>query len=100
MTRTQSIFLSITVVLLFSLIFFIVFGEHGLLDLSILKKERDQLSEKNDRLSDQNLSLSVEIDRLKHDPKYIENIARQELGMVGKDELILKPRSLPEPSVK
>jgi len=100
MTRTQSIFLSITVVLLFSLLFFIVFGEHGLLDLSILKKERDQLSEKNDRLSHQNLSLSVEIDRLKHDPKYIENIARQELGMVGKDELILKPQRLPEPSVK
>ncbi|MGD9238498.1 MAG: septum formation initiator family protein [Desulfobacterales bacterium] len=97
MTRTQGIFLSITVVLMFSLFFFIIFGEHGFLDLNTLKKERDQLAEKNEQLSHQNLSLSVEIDRLKHDPKYIENIARQELGMVAEDELILKPQRLPKP---
>ena len=97
MTRTQGIFLSITVVLLFSLFFFIIFGEHGFLDLNFLKKERDQLAEKNEQLSHQNLSLSVEVDRLKHDPKYIENIARQELGMVAEDELILKPQRLPKP---
>ena len=97
MTRTQGIFLSVTVVLLFSLLFFIIFGEHGFMDLNILKKERDQLAEKNGQLSHQNLSLSVEIDRLKHDPKYIENIARQELGMVAEDELILKPQRLPKP---
>ncbi len=97
MTKTQRIFLSITIVLLFSLFFFIIFGGHGFMDLNALKKERDQLADKNGQLSQQNLSLSVEIDRLKHDPKYIENIARQELGMVAEDELILKPQSLPEP---
>ncbi len=97
MTKTQGIFLSVTVVLLFSLLFFTIFGEHGFIDLNILKKERDQLAEKNVQLSDQNLSLSVEIDRLKHDPKFIENIARQELGMVAEDELILKPQRLPKP---
>ena len=97
MTRTQGICLSITVVLLFSLFFFIIFGGHGFMDLNTLKKERDQLAGKNEQLSHQNLSLSVEIDRLKHDPKYIENIARQELGMVAEDELILKPQRLPKP---
>ena len=97
MTRTQGFFLSITAVLLFSLFFFIIFGEHGFVDLNTLKKERDQLIDKNEQLSHQNLSLSVEIDRLKHDPKYIENIARQELGMVAEDELILKPQKLPKP---
>ena len=56
MTRTQGIFLSVTVVLLFSLLFFIIFGEHGFIDLNILKKERDQLAEKNAQLSHQNLS--------------------------------------------
>ena len=97
MTRTQGILLTITVVLLFSLFFFTIFGEHGLIDLNSLKKERDQLVDKNEQLSHQNLSLSVEIDRLKDDPEYIENIARQELGMVAEDELILKPRKLPKP---
>ncbi len=97
MMRKQGVFLSIAFVLLFSLLFFIIFGEHGLLDLNTLKNERDQLAEKSEQLTRKNLSLSVEIDRLKHDPKYIENVARQELGMVGEDELILKPRGLPEP---
>jgi cell division protein FtsB len=97
MTRKQGVFLSIAVVLLFSLLFFIIFGEHGLIDLNTFKNERNQLAEKSEQLTLKNLSLSVEIDRLKHDPKYIENVARQELGMVGEDELILKPQGLPEP---
>jgi cell division protein FtsB len=97
MTRKLGVFLSIAGVLLFSLLFFIIFGEHGLIDLNTLKNEKDQLAEKSEQLNRKNLSLSVEIDRLKHDPKYIENVARQELGMVGEDELILKPQGLPEP---
>ena len=95
MTRKQSIFISIAVLALFSLLFFIIFGEHGLIDLKTLKNEKNQLAEKSEQLTLKNLSLSVEIDRLKHDPKYIENVARQELGMVGEDELILKSRSMP-----
>jgi cell division protein FtsB len=95
MTRKQRIFLSIAALSLVSLLCFIIFGEHGLIDLNTLKNERNQLAEKSEQLTNKNLSLSVEIDRLKHDPKYIENVARQELGMVGEDELILKPRSIP-----
>jgi cell division protein FtsB len=95
MTRKQRVFLSIAVLALVSLLFFIIFGEHGLIDLNSLKNERNQLTEKSEQLTRKNYSLSVEIDRLKHDPKYIENVARQELGMVGEDELILKPRSMP-----
>lgn len=98
MTRKQSLFLSIAVLVLASLLFFIIFGEHGLIDLNSLKNERAQLTEKTEQLTLKNHSLSVEIDRLKHDPKYIENVARQELGMVGEDELILKPRSAPDQS--
>jgi cell division protein FtsB len=97
MTKKQGIFLSIAGVLLFSLLFFIIFGEHGYVDLTVLKTERDQLIEKNELLTHENISLSIEIDRLKNDPKYIENIARQELGMVAEDELILKPQTLPQP---
>jgi cell division protein FtsB len=97
MTKKQSIFISLAVALMFSLLFFIIFGEHGFIDLNGLKAEKIQLNEKNDRLTQENLSLSVEIDRLKHDPHYIENVARQELGMVGENELILKPQRMPKP---
>ncbi len=97
MTKKQSIFLFIAVALMSSLLLFIIFGEHGFIDLNTLKAEKAQLNTKNDWLKHKNLSLSVEIDRLKHDPNYIENVARQELGMVGENELILKPQHMPKP---
>ena len=97
MTKKQSIFLSIAVALMLSLLFFIIFGEHGFIDLNSLKAEQHRLTKENEQRTQTNLTLSVEIDRLKHDPHYIESVARQELGMVGENELILKPRHLPKP---
>ena len=96
MTKKQNILLSISVLLLLALFFFIIVSEHGLADLRFLKKERDRLVEENKKLARENQAISVEIDRLKHDSLYIESIARQELGMIGEDEIILKPQSLPE----
>ena len=66
------------------------------MDLNRLEQERDSLLENNEQLALDNLSLSVEIDRLENDPDYIEDVARRELGMIRKDELILKPKRLPE----
>ena len=93
MTRKQSILLSITVLLLIGLFFFIIVSEQGLADLRFLGKERDRLAEENQRITRENISIGIEIDRLKNDPEYIENIARQELGMIGEDEIILKPQN-------
>ena len=92
MAKTQNILISIAILLLAALFFFIIVSEHGLADLIFLKQERRKLVEKSQQLTQQNLSISVEIDRLKHDPAYIENIARKELGMIGEDEVILKPK--------
>jgi cell division protein FtsB len=97
MTIKQNILLSISVLLLLTLFFFIIVSEHGLADLRFLKKERDRLVEENNNISRENQAISVEIGRLKHDPVYIESIARQELGMIGEDEIILKPRNSAEP---
>ena len=97
MTKTQNIFISIAILLLAAMFFFIIVSEHGLADLIFLKKERRKLVEKSERLTRDNLSISIEIDRLKHDPEYIENVARKELGMIGEDEVILKPRSHRKP---
>ena len=93
MTKTQRIIITVAGVLLAALFFFIIVSEHGLMDLIFLKKEQRELVEKSERLSQENLSIGIEIDRLKHDPEYIENIARKELGMIGEDEVILKPQS-------
>jgi cell division protein FtsB len=73
-----------------SLFFLIILGDNGLIDLNRLKKQRNTLVEDNQRVQQEIQSLTIEIDRAKNDPEYIEAIARQELGMIGKDEVILK----------
>jgi cell division protein FtsB len=93
MTQKLNILLSVSVLLLLALLFFIIISEHGLADLRSLKKERDQLVGENEKLTRENQAISIEIDRLKHDPGYIESIARRELGMIGEDEIILKPQN-------
>ncbi len=93
MTKTQSILISITILSLAAVLFFSIVSEHGLADLIFLRQERSKLVEKGERLTRENLSIGIEIDRLKHDPEYIENVARKELGMIGEDEVILKPQS-------
>ena len=90
MSTKQSILLALAILALFSMSLFIVFGENGLADLHLLKVERDRLLKKNAEITQENLSLYREIERLKHDLDFLENVARQELGVVGKDELIFK----------
>ena len=90
MSSRQNIFIAFAILAVFTLFLFIIFGDNGLADLHLLKAERDMLIEENRRLAQENLSLYREIDRLKHDPKFVENVARQELGVIGKDEVILK----------
>ncbi len=75
---------------LLALLLFIVFSDHGFIDLQRLRKHKKTLIQTNSGITRENLSLYREIERLKNDPKYIEHVARQELGVIGKDEVILK----------
>ena len=90
MTSKKNILLAFAIVILFWLLMFIIFSENGLADLKRLKTERDILLKKNDELTQKNLSLYREIERLKNDPEYVENVARKELGVIGKDEVVIK----------
>ena len=75
---------------IFSLV--ILFNDNGFMDLQKMEKQRDEIITRNESVRDVNRTLYREIDRLKNDTEFIENIARQELGMIGRDELILKPQ--------
>jgi cell division protein FtsB len=92
MSRKQGMLLGTAVLLLMALLFFIVFSERGLAELSQSKKERDRIREHNQQLTQENLTLGVEIDRLKNDPHYIESVARKEFGMIGQNEIVVKPQ--------
>jgi cell division protein FtsB len=76
-------------VLLLTLVLLIVFGDKGLVELSRLRERERIMADKNETLARENVSLYRIIGRLKHDPIYIESVARHELGMVGKDDMII-----------
>ncbi|OGP63257.1 MAG: hypothetical protein A2169_08435 [Deltaproteobacteria bacterium RBG_13_47_9] len=64
------------------------FGEKGILHLLHLKKELARIKEANVKVEEENRKLQEEVRRLKHEKRYIEEIARKELGMVKEGEMI------------
>ncbi|NQT10720.1 MAG: septum formation initiator family protein [Desulfobacteraceae bacterium] len=82
--------MSLIILILFSMFLLIIFGDNGFVDFVLIKGEKDSLVEKNEKLNQENLVMYREIDRLKNDPKFVENMVRQELGVIGKNEIIFK----------
>lgn len=90
MNRKQKIVFTSALVIIVALFSMIVVGKNGFFDLRRMKVERAGIAEKNAAIETKNVDLYRSIKRLRHDPKFVESVARQELGMVGKDELIFK----------
>ena len=86
----QKILLTVAVLILCSLGALIIFGDNGLSELKRLRKELDGIVADNRSKSRENLSMYREIERLKNDYDYIEDVARNLLGVISKDEVILK----------
>ena len=96
MTKKQGVLVATVVCFIVALLFFIVFSERGLADFNMRKKERDRIHGQNRQIVQENLDLGVEIDRLKNDPTYIESVARKDFGMIGQDEIVVKPQRPPD----
>ena len=90
MSYGQKILLSLVALVLLNILLVIIFGDRGLVEVNQLKDERDHLMRDNHDLKEKNTALRREIERLKSDPAYIEHVARQELGMIGRDEVIVR----------
>ena len=65
-----------------------VLGESGLIRLSRMVRQRDELRSKVRELKKSNAQLAEEIHQLRDDPATIENLARTELGMVRDGETV------------
>jgi cell division protein FtsB/cell division protein DivIC len=65
-------------------------GEKGIFNLLRLRKEVVRIREKNLQLEEENQKLKEEVKRLHNDKRYIEEIARKELGMVKEGEIIYR----------
>ena len=92
MDSKQKILISFCIVILFAMLLFSLFSDRGLSDYFELKSDRDRLALENIRLKEKNDELYRTIERLRNDPEYIESVARKELGMIKKDEVIITPK--------
>jgi cell division protein FtsB len=79
--------LIIVAVILFILLY-TCFGERGLIRVLVLKKELKEIESCNQNIRAESAALKESIYRLKNDKRYVERIAREELGLVKTEELI------------
>lgn len=76
--------------LLAVLLGFALFGDRGILHMMKLSGQKEVLSQAVAEVESQNEALRVEINSLRSDRRYIEQVARTELGMVRDDELVFQ----------
>jgi cell division protein FtsB len=70
------------------MIFFTFFGDKGLLKVYRLRRELKEIQRANVELQQENERLRAEINNLRTNKKYIEELARRELGLVKKGEIV------------
>ena len=65
-----------------------IFGDKGLIEAYVLKSEKDVILSNIRDLKESNKALKEDVELLRNDTRYVERIARKELGMIGKGEVI------------
>jgi cell division protein FtsB len=79
-------FLMVSLVLLLLLVH-ALFGKRGYFELKKMKDQKENLDRQIEQLKSENKQILEEIKSLKTDPKAIEKIAREELGLVKPGEI-------------
>ncbi len=75
------------------LLFFLgyaVLGDNGLLDVIRKKEHLHAIEAKNQKMESRNQELYRRVKRLKTDPRYLEYVIRQQLSVVGPDQIVFK----------
>lgn len=76
--------------LLLALVVHDIFGTHGYLAMRRTQQEIKKANADIERLNKENVQLEDEVKDLKSDPRKIEKIARDELGLAKPGEVIIK----------
>ena len=66
-----------------------LFGDVGIISTLDLRAKQKRLITENSRLREENEQLRGEVEKLRSNPSYIEEIARKELGLMGKKEIVI-----------
>ncbi|MCX8111225.1 MAG: septum formation initiator family protein [Syntrophorhabdaceae bacterium] len=77
-------------VLLIVIIFSVIFYEDGLFSYVKMKVELARIDKNTKKLEQENISLSQEIDRLRKDEKYLEEVVRMRYGLLREGEKLYR----------
>ena len=67
-----------------------ILDERGLPRYRVLKSELREVEGRNERLRREVRALQRDVDALRTDPRAIEQVARDELGMIRDDEIVFQ----------
>jgi cell division protein FtsB len=70
------------------LIAYTILGPGGGSKRTQLQQELARIEQENRKLADENRRLTLEVEALKRRRDYLEKVARDELGLVKKDEMV------------
>lgn len=70
------------------ILFFTVFGDKGLLRIYELRQDKVKIEKRLTEIRTENENLKREVVALQSDRRYIERIARKDLGLVRSNEVI------------
>lgn len=86
-SREQKVMWRVTIYLvIFVMLILIFLPGHGILHYRKLLKQKDSIVRENERLEKKNRELTLEIEQLKSDNKVLEKIAREQHGLLKKNE--------------
>jgi cell division protein FtsB len=75
------------------------FGEHGFFAMRRTKRQIEETRQKIDTLNRENGKLQGQIEELRSDPRAVERIAREEMGLARPGEFIFRlPESPQKPA--
>lgn len=77
-------------VILIAMMLLIVFGKRGIVDNYLIGRQLDQLKLQKRSIAAESDELKMKILLLRSDLTYIESIARNELGMVKKGDVVYR----------
>ena len=80
----------IPLVAILGMLFFTIFGERGLLHIHHLKQEQDDMTKRLADTQRENEQLRREIEALRNDRLYLENLARRDFGLVKPNEVVYR----------
>lgn len=86
--KKKKVLYAVTGFILCYLLFFFLFGEGNVFRYFSMRKAWHQTEADIARLKEENIRLKREADALRSDPAAIENLAREELGLTKKGEII------------